>query len=38
MMKMNSTYGYILIQKGIYNVEAFYTNHKNEIDNIMKLT
>ena len=36
-MKINSTYGYIRVQKAIYNVEAFYENHKKDLEDILSL-
>lgn len=36
-MKINSTYGYIRVQKAIYNVEAFYENHKKDLEDIISL-
>ena len=36
-MKINSTYGYIRVQKAIYNVEAFYENNKKDLEDILSL-
>lgn len=36
-MKINSTYGYIRVQKAIYNVEAFYENNKKDLKDILSL-
>ena len=32
------TYGYIIIQPNIYNLQAFYNSNKEKIDNIIKMT
>ena len=36
-MKINSTYGYIRVQKAIYNVAAFYENNKKDLEDILSL-
>ena len=36
-MKINSTYGYIRVQKAIYNLEAFYENNKKDLEDIINL-
>ena len=38
MDKINVTYGYICIQKKIYNLGAFYKNNVENVDTVLNLT
>ena len=36
-MKMNSTYGYILLEKAVFNLDTFYQKNKEKIEDVYSL-